>query len=50
MTKIFLTVLFSLLLCLFGMGAMADQRQENRQNYTWISVACILAIVIINIW
>lgn len=39
-----------LLALVFGFGAIGDKEQGNRNNYTWICIACILAIAIINIF
>ena len=43
-------VLLFLLALMFGFGAIGDKEQRNRNNYTWICIACILAIAMINIF
>ena len=43
-------ILLFLLALVFGFGAIGDKEQRNRNNYTWICIACILAIAIINIF
>lgn len=40
-------VLLFLMAMFFGFGAIGDREQKNRNNYTIICVACILAIAII---
>jgi hypothetical protein len=42
-----MTFLLFLMACGFGIGAVCDREQENRNNYTWITITCILAIVVI---
>lgn len=39
--------LLFILALLFGFGAIGDKVQENRNNYTLICVACIVAIAVI---
>ena len=34
----------------FGFGSVGDRIQENRDNYTRICIACIIAIIIINLF
>lgn len=41
-----LNVFLVIMAAFFGFGAVGDQIQENRDNYTKICIACILAIVI----
>lgn len=43
-----LNIFLAIMAAFFGFGAVGDQIQENRDNYTKICIACILAIVIIN--
>lgn len=40
-------VLLFLMAFVFGFGAIGDKEQRNRNNYTLICIACILAIAII---
>ena len=40
-------ILLFILAVLFGLGSIGDKDQRNRNNYTWICIACILAIAII---
>lgn len=40
-------VLLFLMAVVFGFGAIGDKEQRNRNNYTSICIACILAIAII---
>lgn len=40
-------VLIFLMAVVFGFGAIGDKEQRNRNNYTKICIACILAIAII---
>lgn len=39
-------VLIFLMAVVFGFGAIDDREQRNRNNYTKICIACILAIAI----
>lgn len=39
-------VLIFLMAVVFGFGAIGDKEQRNRNNYTKICIACILAIAI----
>ena len=43
-------VLLFVLTVLFGLGSIGDKDQRNRNNYTWICIACILAIAMIKIF
>lgn len=43
-------ILLFMLAVVFGLGSIGDKDQRNRNNYTWICIACILAIAIINIF
>lgn len=43
-------ILLFVLAALFGLGAIGDKDQRNRNNFTWICIACILAIAIIKIF
>lgn len=36
-----------LMAVVFGFGAIGDKEQRNRNNYTLICIACILAVAII---
>lgn len=40
-------VVLCLMAVVFGFGAIGDKGQRNRNNYTLICIACILAIAII---
>jgi len=40
-------VLLFLMAVVFGFGAIGDKEQRNRNNYTLICIACILAVAII---
>lgn len=41
-----LNIFLAVMAVFFGFGAVGDQIQENRDNYTKICIACILAIVV----
>lgn len=43
-------ILLFVLAVLFGLGSIGDKDQRNRNNYTWICIACILAIAMIKIF
>ncbi|MGF0017511.1 hypothetical protein [Sporofaciens sp. SGI.106] len=43
-------ILIFLIAVAFGFGAIGDKEQENRDNYTMICIACILAIAVIRIF
>ena len=45
-----MNIFLALLVVLFGIGAIADKEQQNRNNFTMICIACIAAITIINIF
>lgn len=40
-------ILIFFMACVFGFGAIGDKEQANRNNYTKICIACIIAIAII---
>lgn len=40
-------IILCLMAVVFGFGAIGDKEQRNRNNYTLICIACILAIAII---
>lgn len=44
--NIFLTVMA----VFFGFGSVGDRIQENRDNYSRVCIACIVAIIIINLF
>ena len=39
-------ILLFLMAVVFGFGAIGDKEQRNRNNYTLICIACILAVAI----
>lgn len=43
-------ILIFIMACVFGLGAIDDTEQANRNNYTKICIACILAMTIIKIF
>ena len=42
-------VLLFMLACLFGMGVIGDEEQENCNNYTKICIVCIIGIILMRI-
>lgn len=46
---ILLNIFLAIMAAFFGFGAVGDRIQENRNNYTKICIACIIAMLIINI-
>lgn len=46
---ILLNIFLAFMVAFFGFGAVGDRIQENRNNYTKICIACIIAMLIINI-
>lgn len=38
-----------MLALLFGMGAIGDKEQGNRNNYTKICIACIIGIILMKV-
>ena len=46
---ILLNIFLAFMAVFFGFGAVSDRIQENRNNYTKICIACIIAMLIINI-
>lgn len=47
---ILLNIFFAFMAVFFGFGAVADCIQENRNNYTKICIAYIIAIIIVNLF
>lgn len=43
-------ILIILMAIVFGFGAIGDKEEANRNNYTMICIACILAIASIRIF
>lgn len=42
-------ILLFMLALLFGMGAIGDKEQGNRNNYTKICIACIIGIILMRV-
>lgn len=41
--------IFLILAILFGMGAIGDELQQNRNNYTKLFIACVIGVILIRI-
>lgn len=45
-----LNIFLAVMAAFFGFGSVGDRIQKNRDNYTRICIACIIAIIIINLF
>jgi hypothetical protein len=45
-----LNIFLAVMAAFFGFGSVGDRIQENRENYTRVCIACIIAIIIINLF
>ena len=45
-----LNIFLAVMAAFFGFGSVGDRIQENRDNYTRVCIACIIAIIIINLF
>lgn len=45
-----LNIFLVVMAAFFGFGSVGDRIQKNRDNYTRVCIACIIAIIIINLF